>query len=247
MNSPAPHLAAGRRSEHLREAIEERIATGLYPPGTRLDESELAAEFAVSRTPIREALIQLTSEGLVDMRPRRGAVVVDVPPQRLCEMFEVMAELEAMCARLAARRISVEEEAHLLAAHAASQEARDRGDPDAYFYLNEEFHQLIYAASHNEFLNEQAIQLQRRLRPYRRLQLRVRDRVRNSFDEHSGIVEAICSGDGERAAQLLREHVTVQGERFGDLIASLNLLRDGQRGTSRRQGAPRRAGGSPGG
>jgi len=242
MNSPAPNLAPGRRSEHLREAIEERIATGVYPPGTRLDESVLAAEFAVSRTPIREALIQLTSEGLVDMRPRRGAVVVDLPPQRLCEMFEVMAELEAMCARLAARRIGIEEESALLAAHAASQEARDRGDPDAYFYLNEQFHQLIYAASHNEFLTEQAMQLQRRLRPYRRLQLRVRDRVRNSFDEHSGIIEAIRGGDGEKAAQLLREHVTVQGERFGDLIASLNLLREGHGGKSRKQGAPGRVG-----
>lgn len=226
MSSPAPSQPSGRRSEHLREVIEERIATGDYPPGSKLDETELAEEFGVSRTPIREALIQLNAEGLIDMRPRRGAVVVELPPQRLCEMFEVMAELEAMCARLAARRMTPEDETRLKAAHEALRDARDRGDPNAYFYLNESFHQLIYAASHNDFLNEQALQLQRRLRPYRRLQLRVRDRVRISFDEHDRIIASICASDGDRAAQLLREHVTVQGERFGDLIASLSALRD---------------------
>jgi DNA-binding GntR family transcriptional regulator len=223
---PRASVAAvpSRRSEQLREAIEERIATHAYPPGTRLDESDLAAEFGVSRTPIREALIQLNTEGLVEMRPRRGAIVVDVPPERVCEMFEVMAELEAMCARLAARRIRTDEEAALVAAHTRSQEARDRMDPDAYFYLNEEFHLLIYKASHNGFLIDQAAQLQRRLRPYRRLQLRVKDRIRSSFDEHGGIVEAIGKGDGETAARLMRDHVNIQGARFGDLLASLKSL-----------------------
>lgn len=216
--------ASSRRSERLREIIEERIATHVYPPGMRLDETELAAEFGVSRTPIREALIQLNTEGLVEMRPRRGAIVVDVPPERVCEMFEVMAELEAMCARLAARRISPAEEAALAAAHERSQEARDRMDPDAYFYLNEEFHLLVYKASHNSFLIDQVLQLQRRLRPYRRLQLRVKDRIRSSFEEHSGIVEAIRRGDGDLAARLIREHVNIQGTRFGDLLASLQSL-----------------------
>ncbi|MFN3988010.1 MAG: GntR family transcriptional regulator [Rhodocyclaceae bacterium] len=229
MNMPATNGPTGRRSDQLREEIEERIATGVFPPGTRLDENELASEFGVSRTPIREALIQLNSEGVIDMRPRRGAVVVEVSPQRLCEMFEVMAELEAMCARLAARRITAEEEKMLRSAHETSRAARDRGDPNAYFYLNETFHQVIYATSHNAFLNEQALVLQRRLRPYRRMQLHVRDRVRTSFDEHNAIVEAICAGDGERAATLVREHVTVQGERFGDLIASLGALKERRR------------------
>lgn len=226
MNNGDELQVTSRRSELLRETIEERIATGQYLPGMRLDESELADEFGVSRTPIREALIQLDSEGLVEMRPRRGAIVVEISPQRLCEMFEVMAELEAMCGRLAARRIGGDEETELLAAHKASQEALNSGDPNDYFYVNERFHQAIYAASQNRFLIEQALQLQRRLRPYRRLQLHVRDRVRTSFQEHSEITEAILSGDSEGAANALRHHVTVQGERFSDLIASLNSLRD---------------------
>jgi DNA-binding GntR family transcriptional regulator len=214
-----------RRSEELREVIEERIATGVYAPGIRLDESELAEEFGVSRTPVREALIQLASGGLIDLRPRRGAVVAQIDPQRLVEMFEVMAELEAMCGRLAARRLSPDEETALKAAHAAAEGAVNAGDPDQYYYLNETFHQIICEASHNGFLAEQSATLRRRLRPYRRLQLRVRDRVRTSFSEHTGIIAAILEGDGDRAAALMRQHVTVQGERFADLIASLSQLR----------------------
>lgn len=209
-------------SDRLREQIEEQIATGQLPPGSALDEVALATQFGVSRTPVREALIQLTAEGLVELRPRRGAVVASVGPARLLEMFEVMAELEAMCARLAARRMSEAEQAELLAAHRACEAAR--GDPDAYFYCNERFHNAIYAGSHNGFLAEEAAALQRRLRPYRRLQLRVRDRMANSFAEHEAVVAALQAGDAAAAANALRRHVSVQGERFGDLVASLQAL-----------------------
>src|SRR5438876_65852 len=84
---------AGTRSEHVRELIEEGIATGSFPPGMRLDEMELAERFNVSRTPLREALFQLASAGIVVMQPRRGTVVAEVTPHRLVEMFEVMGEL----------------------------------------------------------------------------------------------------------------------------------------------------------
>jgi len=214
-----------RRSEQLGDEIEERIATGRYRPGMRLDEQELADEFEVSRTPIREALIQLSAAGLVEMRPRRGALVADLGPARLCEMFEVMAELEAMCGRLAARRINEVEQRDLLEAHRACETARDAQDPDEYYRLNEIFHRSIYTASHNEFLAEEATALHRRLRPYRRLQLRVRNRMQTSYSEHQAIVDAILAGDGELAAERLRNHVTVQGERFADLISSLALLK----------------------
>jgi DNA-binding GntR family transcriptional regulator len=213
-----------KRSDLLREAIEEKIAMGEFPPGTRLDEAELLAEFGVSRTPLREALIQLDSQGLVEIRPRRGAVVANVSAQQLIEMFEVMGELEAMCGRLAARRISDSEQRALLAAHKACQEASEAHSPDAYYYANEKFHFAIYAASHNAYLAEQARQLHRKLRVYRRLQLRVRDRVSNSFAEHDEVVQAILAGNGDLTAERLRKHVLIQGERFGDLIASLAEL-----------------------
>jgi len=208
----------------VRERLEEMIAVGKLAPGTRLDETELATVFGVSRTPVREALIQLASMGLVVIRPRRGAVVAELGPQQLVEMFEVMSEFEAMCGRLAARRMSPAEHAALIAAHLACESARDARDPDAYYMLNEDFHEQIYQGSHNTFLAEQARALRRRLRPYRRLQLRVRDRIAASYDEHEAVVQAIVAGKGEQTAALLREHIMVQGERFADLIASLPQL-----------------------
>lgn len=212
------------RSESLRETIEEMIAVGTLAPGQHLDETELAGKFGVSRTPIRETLIQLASMGLVVIRPRRGAVVAELGPQQLVEMFEVMAELEAMCGRLAARRMSPAEHAALQAAHEACRLASQAQDPDDYYYKNEEFHTLIYLGSHNAFLAEQARALHRRLRPYRRLQLRVRDRVSNSWSEHDQVVQAIVAGDGARTAEMLREHITIQGQRFADLMASLSRM-----------------------
>lgn len=211
-------------SATLREQIEEMIAVGVFKPGQHLDETELATRFGVSRTPIRETLIQLSSMGLVVIRPRRGAIVAELGPQQLVEMFEVMSELESTCGRLAARRMTQEEQKALLAAHEACQAAMEAHEPDDYYYKNEVFHEAIYAGSHNQFLIEQTRNLYRRLRPYRRLQLRVRDRLANSYREHDGVVQAIVSGDGELAARLLRDHVMIQGQRFSDLMASLPQL-----------------------
>jgi len=211
-------------SNRLREAIEEEITTGKLLPGSRLDESELAKRFNVSRTPIREAFNLLLGEGLIENRPGRGVLVTRATPQRLIEMFEVMAELEVMCARLAARRMSEEELAAIEAAHAACQGAVAARDADAYFYANERFHYAIYTASHNSFLFEQAAALQRKLRPYRRLQLRVRNRIQRSFEEHQAIVDALRDGSAEHLMTSVRDHVLVQGERFADLISSLSQL-----------------------
>ncbi len=208
-------------SERLRDAIEERIVVGTYPPGSRLDEVEMAGAFGVSRTPIREALIQLASAGLVQSRPRRGSVVADVSPARLQEMFEVMAEMEALCARLAAARAGAAERAALVSAHEACAAAVKAKDPDAYYRLNEQFHHALYAACGNDFLAEHATQLHRRLRPYRRLQLRVPGRIKTSFGEHGAVVAAVLHRDGERAAARVRAHVSVQGERFAKLVAAM--------------------------
>lgn len=217
----AKHTTSSRRSESLREIIEERIVTGVYKPGMQFDETELSKEFEVSRTPIRESLIQLASAGLIDMQPRRSAVVSEVGPTRLCEMFDVMAELEAMCGRLAARRMTDLDHHALLEAHKACKEAAESNDTDEYYRRNEQFHLAIYASSHNDFLIEECKRLKRRLNAYRRLQLRVRDRMSTSYEEHSKIYMAITIGDGDLASKLLRNHVVVQGERFADLMATL--------------------------
>ena len=221
---PGQSRPASRLSERLRESIEEEIATGKLLPGSRLDEVELAARFGVSRTPIRDALNLLLGEGLIENKARRGAVVAQITPKRLLEMFEVMAELEAMCARLAARRMTDEELAAFAVIHEECRSAAESRDADAYFYANERFHFALYTASHNAFLFEEAASLQRKLRPYRRLQLRVRNRVQRSFDEHQAILDALRAGDMELAVASVRNHVIVQGERFADLMASLARL-----------------------
>jgi DNA-binding GntR family transcriptional regulator len=217
-------VSAGAR---LRDEIENEILTGRLAPGTRLDEVPLAARFGVSRTPIREALMQLSAAGLIDIRPRRGAVVAEIGPERLVEMFAVMAEMEAMAGRLAARRHTEADRAALVSALDACRAAAASGDTDAYYYENEKFHHAIYAASYNGFLIEQCIGLHRRLKPYRRLQLRVGNRLATSLAEHEAVVEAILAHDGVSAAEALRGHIAIQGERFGDLVASLAGARAG--------------------
>ena len=207
--------------QKLRDEIENGIVTGLFEPGERLDEVQLAKRFGVSRTPIREALMQLSAIGLVEIRPRRGAVVVDPAPQRVFEMFELMAEMEGMAGALAARRLTEADRSALLAAHASCERSAASHDADAYYYDNEVFHFAIYEASHSSFLEDQCIALHRRLRPYRRLQLRVRNRMKVSLDEHADIVAAVLAGEAESARKLLRDHIVVQGDRFSDLIASL--------------------------
>jgi DNA-binding GntR family transcriptional regulator len=205
----------------LRDEIENSILSNEFRPGERLDEMVLATRFGVSRTPVREALMQLDAIGLIEIRPRRGAVVIDPGPHRVYEMFEVMAELEGLAGSLAARRLDEDARKAITATHSRCERSAGAGDSDAYYYDNEEFHKAIYAASRNDFLEEQCAQLHRRLRPYRRLQLRVRNRLSTSFAEHCGIVDAIFAGDGEEARRLLRAHVGIQGERFSDLVASM--------------------------
>jgi DNA-binding GntR family transcriptional regulator len=230
-----------KRSDQLREAIEEEIVMGRFPPGSRIDDTALALRFGVSRTPIREALIQLASSGLVEIRRRRGALVSEINPHRLYEMFEVMAELEAMCARRAARRGTEAQQRVLLSALALTRRAAETRDVDAYFHENEGFHQAIYAASQNAFLIEQTLSVQRRLRPYRRLQLRVRDRMSNSLAEHEAITAAIIAGDADLAAEHIRGHIVIQGERFGDLVASLAQWRAGAQSANEELPAKARA------
>ena len=214
-----PSVAVGNVSQRLRNEIESLIATGVLTPGERLDEVQLANRFSVSRTPIRQVLHQLAASGLVDIAPRRGATVARIGPERMVEMFEVMAELEAMCVRLAVRRMAEADRVAILNAHEACKAAALTGETDAYYAENERFHQALYRAGHNGVLEEECRRLAARLRPYRRLQLRLNNRVRQSFAEHDAIVAALIAGDAEAASSAARAHVSVQGERFADLVA----------------------------
>ncbi|MBE0452931.1 GntR family transcriptional regulator [Roseovarius autotrophicus] len=210
-----------RRADTIADTLEEMIFTGAFNDGDRLDETRLAAQFNVSRTPIREALGRLVASGLAEQIPRRGVFIRQPGPVELLEMFETMAEIEGVCGRLAARRISEPALADLDAANALCTAAIEAGDTDAYYRENERFHHRIYREAGNAFLEQEALRLHRRLKPFRRMQLRVRGRMAQSMAEHEAIVAALREGAPERAAQALRAHVAVQGEKFHRLLSGL--------------------------
>lgn len=210
-----------RRADSIAEELEELIFTGTYRDGDRLDEMRLAEQFGVSRTPLREAFQRLALSGLVELIPRRGAFVRQPGPVELMEMFEVMAELEAICGRLAAMRISDAALDELRSANANCKAAVEVQDCDAYYTENERFHRIIYQQSGNRFLEQETAKLHKRLKPFRRQQLRFRGRMAQSMAEHEAIVDALVQGDATGAGEALRAHVAVQGEKFHNLMASL--------------------------
>ncbi len=214
---------ANMSSNDLRRQLEHEIVLGEIVPGTRLDEIALTERFGVSRTPVREALQQLNMMQLVEIRPRRGAFVKKMSLRELVDMFEVMAELEGTCGKLAADRMTDEERDKLKALHLVSEPLVADKDYDSYYKANVAFHEAIYKGSHNEFLSEQTKNLRNRLTPYRRLQLRQSNRLNNSFQEHADITDAIINGNKELAEQLLGTHVTVQQGSFNDFLASLPM------------------------
>ncbi len=210
-----------RRAENIAEALEEMIFDGVLADGDRLDEVRLAEQFGVSRTPLREAFQRLALSGLVELIPRRGAFVRQPGPIELMEMFEVMAELEAVCGRLAATRISDHALETLKAANIRCRTALEARDLDRYYVENEQFHKIIYHESGNSFLEQEALTLHRRLKPFRRQQLRFRGRMARSMQEHEEVVAALIESDAAAADDALRRHVAVQGEKFHNLMAAL--------------------------
>lgn len=211
-----------RRADQIADTLEQLVFSGEFQDGDRLDELKLAEQFHVSRTPIREALQVLVTSGMAEQIPRRGVFIRQPGPVELMEMFETMAELEAVCGRLAATRMTDGDLDRLTKANNACQLAIEDADHDRYYAENETFHQIIYHGAANSFLEKQALQLQNRLRAYRKIQLRFRGRLAQSMNEHSQILAALREGDAEKAAAALRSHVAVQGEKFHQLIASLN-------------------------
>jgi DNA-binding GntR family transcriptional regulator len=210
-----------RRADKIAETLEQLVFSGEYSDGERLDELKLAEQFSVSRTPIREAFQVLVASGLAEQIPRRGVFVRQPGPVELMEMFETMAELEAACGRLAALRMTEGGLQDLAQANENCQQALNDLDYGRYYSENEKFHQIIYRGSANSYLEKQALQLQNRLRPYRKMQLRFRGRLAQSMAEHLEIVSALQAADAEHVARALRSHVNVQGEKFHRLMASL--------------------------
>ncbi len=210
---PAP-TSALTLSEAIRLSLADDITSGRLAPGTEVDEQSVAERFGASRTPVREALRQLASAGLVSLEPRRGAHVAMLTVDRLSEMFEVMAETEALCARFATNRMTGAERVALRALHQNSREAVEGRHVHRYDEHNKDFHLAIYAGTHNAFLAEHAAGLRLRLSPFRRAQFQGPDRLRQSFEEHTILLQQMLRGDGEEASRIMRAHMLTAGAEY---------------------------------
>jgi DNA-binding GntR family transcriptional regulator len=213
---------SGRRPTQcaiVRSAIEQDIVTGALPPGAPLDEDAIAQRFSVSRTPVREALLQLIESGLVKKSPRQPAVVAPLDVRRLIQSFEVMSELEALCARLAARRISAQERKELSALQQEADAALARADHDAMGRLGSRFHRKIWHATHNEVLIETVSRFAIGLTPYRLFQLKSEGRPGANNEDHQALLALILGGQSDDAAALMKRHVSVQGDVLADYIS----------------------------
>lgn len=207
------------RADEILTTLEREILSGQLPPGSRLEETELSERFECSRTPIREALRQLASEALITMRPRQPAMVAALSARKLLEMFQVMAELEGLCARLAARRATPQQIQRLRDTQAELRETLDSSHVDAFYEINRRFHEIVYEASQNEFLADQTRGLRNRVSIYRKMVTQKVRRRLDTVDEHEQVIGAIERGDGDAADKAMSAHVNLLGEQMLDFIA----------------------------
>ena len=172
----------------------------------RLDERKLAQDFGISRTPVREAMAQLESEGFVRSVPRRGIYVVRKTKEEVIEMITAWAALEGMGARLMTQVASDEEISGLREMFATFENGHLRAHLDEYSDVNIEFHQTIIRLSHNAVLLELAENLFTHMRMIRRTTIGEQDRADRSIRDHMSIIESIEARATDRAEQLVREH-----------------------------------------
>jgi DNA-binding GntR family transcriptional regulator len=211
------------RAERLAAEIADAVLNGEFAPGARLDEQKLADRFGVSRTPVREALRQLGTSGLIELKPHRGATVTKVTSAKLEEMFGAMAEIEATCARLAAISMTPIERRRLETLHDRMGAMAAAGDDAAYIEANLVFHAAIYAGSHNGIIGEIATGLRHRLLPFRRAQFRMPGRLLRSHGEHDAVVRAVLCGDAAAAHAAMLRHVCLVEDAFEALSAMAQL------------------------
>ena len=210
-----------KQSLKIQKSLELDILSGKLKPGEKLDEVKLAKRFKVSRTPVREAISMLASENMVESHPGRSSVVAAHSVQQIFDMYEVLAVLEGLCANLAARRMSEDEQQKLKKMHLEMKKYADTDDWPQYRKLDESFHQLIYNGSHNEFLIEKVKSIRNRMMPYRRHYMKPPHCVEAPYQEHSRIVEAILGGSAVEADVALKEHSSIRADGISDFISAL--------------------------
>ncbi len=194
-------------AQRLCQTLEDDIVSGKLLPGQQLEEYALVVRFKCSRTPVREALHLLAATELVVRKPQQGVFVATLTPQRLLQLFEAMAEMEALCARLCILRMNAEERQELVDLHHTMQETVKQGDIQLYAQQNKTFHNLIYAGTKNDALADLSRQARRRVASYRRVQFNELSRLASSHQEHDAFVQAVKAGDAQKGYQVLYDHI----------------------------------------
>jgi DNA-binding GntR family transcriptional regulator len=207
------------RADRVREALADDIVVGRLTAGARLDEVRLAKRFAVSRTPVREALRELAATGLVASRAHQGAVVAAIPSERVTEICESVAEVEAVCARLCAIKMSAADRRRFEELHRHCGELVRSGDADRYHVANASFHAALRKGSHNSVLEEMVAALRNRFAPLSRAQFRGPGRLAQSYREHDLIVRSILRGDGDQAYHAALAHGSSISRAFAEYTA----------------------------
>ena len=210
------------RTEILVSEIERLIVNGSMVPGQRLDEMVLAKKYGVSRTPVREAIRALTAIGLVQNTGKQGSQVAKLSISMLIEMFELMAVLEGMCAQLAARRATKNQLFEMQKTHELLEKTFEKGTHKEFYNVNLQFHDLLYNASHTQYLAEETLRLRRRLSPYRMRVTFQPGRMNSTLEEHNKILIAINKGESELAKNEAISHLRLIGNDLEDFIASVS-------------------------
>ena len=208
--------ASDTLGDSIRRKLADAIFAGEFALNQKLDEQELADRFGVSRTPVREALRQLASAGLVEIRPRRGAVIVPADPIHIGQAFEAGAEMEALAAGWAAIRGNLLEKNELTRLCDACGAAVESDCVDAFATANRQFHDKIAELAKNESLTAATRLVRVRTAPFQRAQLQLVEERQRSQEEHLAILAAICRQDGDAAKSAMKQHI---------LRASLSALR----------------------
>lgn len=196
--------------EQVAETLRGRIVAHTLAPGSWIDEQALAAEFGISRTPLREALKVLAAEGLVTMKLRRGAYVTEVSARDLTEVFHLLALLESDAARVVARLATPAQLAELNAIHAELEDAV--ADRDRFFAANERFHMRLLEIADNRWRVQMVSELRKVMKLNRHHSLFKQGRMQASLREHRQIIAALVARDGERAQRLMQQHMAAGRE-----------------------------------
>lgn len=208
-------------AEQLRTDFEEEILAGRLSPGDRIDDRILAERYGVSRTPIREAILKLSSLGLVEVRPRQRSEIASISLARFTQMNEVMSFTEAQAARLAARRMTDAQRAELLSIQSEAAAIVESGDSAAFNQINWRLHLAIFAGTQNAFLEEQARNLRLRMHLYRCYLVRRTGRMPLAHQEHEKLVRVVTEGDADAAFEVMQQHLSIDADRLADFVATL--------------------------